>query len=124
MNGRTTLPTCIAAAALLLAAGTVSAQDTAYKCGSASYTDIACTGGQLVGPKGHRATDRSTPVPQDRATIARRATLTQEERAECRSLDVKKVEQEKELKAKGDAVTLQDEMPLVFTKKRLRELHC
>ncbi|HEX7891322.1 MAG TPA: hypothetical protein VF522_18355 [Ramlibacter sp.] len=124
MNGRRTLPTCLAAAALLLAAGGVSAENAAYKCGSATYSDVACSGGQVVGPQGHRATNRSQAVPQDRATIARRATLTEEERAECRTLDVKKAEQEKELKAKGDGVTLQDEMPLVFTKKRLRELRC
>jgi hypothetical protein len=124
MNGRRTIHTCVAAAALLLAAATACAETTAYKCGSANYSDIACNGGHVVGPKGHRATDRNKPVSQDRATIARRARLTEEERAECRSLDVKKVEQEKELKARGDGITLQDEMPLVFTKKRLRELRC
>jgi hypothetical protein len=122
MNERRALTSCIAAA-LLLAAAAAGAESAAYKCSGASYSD-RCNGGQVVGPKARRATDRNQAVPQDRATIARRARLTAEERAECRTLDVKKLEQEKALKARGEAVTLQDEMPLVFTKKRLRELRC
>lgn len=124
MNGRRTLSTCIAAAALLLAAAGASAETTAYKCGNGNYSDLACSGGKVVGSQGQRTTDKNKPVPQDRATIARRARLTEEERAECRALDAKKLEQEKALRAKGEAVTLQDEMPLVFTRKRQRELRC
>lgn len=111
---------------LLLAAPALHAQTT-YRCPSgttATYSDLACTGGQPVGAAGPRHTDKSKPVPQDRAKIARRATLTPEERAECRTLDAKQVEQEAFLKTRGKDATLEDEMPLVFTKKRLRELRC
>jgi hypothetical protein len=61
---------------------------------------------------------------QDRATAARRATLTAEARQECRALDARLREQEAGVKARGDAVTLEDEMPLVRSKKRYRELKC
>lgn len=108
---------------MLLAATGASAQST-YKCGNGSYSDRPCSGGKVLGAETARTTERSRPVPQDRATIARRATLSEEDRAECRALDAKKLEQEKELKAKGDAAKLQDEMPLVFTTKRMRELRC
>lgn len=117
----------MAAAALLAAAAGAHGETTTYKCPSAgnpTYSDRACAGGHVVGPQGHRTTDKAKPVPQDRATIARRSRLTEEERAECRTLDVKKAEQEKELKGKGSGATLQDEMPLVFTTKRMRELRC
>lgn len=124
MNGRRTLSRCLAAAALLLAATGAPAQTAAYKCGNGSYSDRPCSGGKVVGAGTARTTDRNKAVPQDRATIARRATLTEEERAECGTLDAKKLELENALKAKGDAVTLQDEMPLVFTRKRMRELRC
>lgn len=124
MNGRRTFTHCLAAAALLLAATGAPAQTPAYKCGNGSYSDRPCSGGKVVGAGSTRSTDKSKPVPQDRATIARRATLTEEERAECRTLDAKKLELETALKAKGDAVTLQDEMPLVFTIRRQRELRC
>lgn len=124
MNGRRTLSRCLAAAALLLAATGTPAQSAAYKCGNGSYSDRPCSGGKVVGGSSARTTDKTRPVPQDRATIARRATLTEEARAECRALDAKKLEQQQALKEKGDAVTLQDEMPLVFTTRRQRELRC
>ena len=126
MNTRRAWVACAGAAMLLLAVP-AHAQNTAYKCPSgktATYSDLACTGGQPVGAAGPRKTDKATPVPQDRAKIARRARLTPEQRAECKSLDDKQLEQEGFLKAKGKDATLEDEMPLVFTRKRLRELRC
>ncbi len=56
--------------------------------------------------------------------IARRAPLTPEARHECSALDHTLVEQEGALKAKGGAATIEDEMPLVRSKKRFRELRC
>lgn len=125
MNGRRVFIAWTGAAALAAAAFAVPAQT--YKCpsrGSATYSDLACTGGRPLGAGGTRSTDKNKPVPQDRAKIARRARLTPEERAECRTLDGRIVEQQAALKAKGKDVTLEDEMPLVFTKKRMRELRC
>lgn len=123
MSGRRTFIAWARVGALLLAACGVHAQ-TAYKCGSASYSDRVCNGGRVVGPAGAKATERSKPVPQDRAKIARRATLSEEDRAECKALDGRKAEQEAALKKKEGEVSLQDEMPLVHTKKRMRELRC
>jgi hypothetical protein len=113
---------------LLAGAGASHAQvDPAYKCWSRSgvtYTQVPCPGGRQVGSTLRAGTDKSRPVPQDRARIAKRAVLTEEERHECRALDVRLVEQESELRAKGDTATLEDEMPLVHSKKRYRELRC
>lgn len=117
----------LAAATLWLAAAPSNAQGTAYKCATASgttYADKPCPGGRAVGNKAPRRTDRSKPVPQDRAKIARRAVLSEEARAECKTLDARLLQQQAELKAKGDGATLDDEMPLVFTRKRFRELRC
>ena len=116
-----------AAATLWLAASPLHAQDTAYKCssrGGTTYADRPCAGGRMLGPAGPRKTDKTRAVPQDRAKIARRAMLSEEARAECKALDVKLAGQKAELKAKGEAVTLDDEMPMVFTQKRFRELRC
>lgn len=105
----------------------VQAQDKAFKCvarGSVTYTQVPCPGAREVRATTPRRTDKTQPVPQDRAKIARRATLSAEEREECRALDARLVEQRATLKALGDSVTLQDEMPMVQTQKRLRELRC
>jgi hypothetical protein len=117
----------LAAALLALSSAAVQAQTTAYKCpsrGSATYSDVACTDGRRVGAPAPRQTDKTRPVPQDRAKIARRSVLSEEERAECRVLDARILEQQAALKARPAPVTLEDEMPLVFSKKRLRELGC
>lgn len=117
----------LAAATLWLAASPLHAQNTAYKCssrGGTTYADRPCTGGRVLGPAGPRKTERARPVPQDRARIARRAMLSEVDRAECKALDATLAQQEAALKAKGDAATLDDEMPLVFSKKRFRELRC
>lgn len=115
------------AATLLLAATQAGAQDTpTYKCaykGGVVYTQIPCNGAQEIGAPKKRVNVRYESPPQDRATIARRAKLSAEEKEECVALEQRMPEQERELKAKGDA-TLQDEMPLVFNKKRYRELGC
>ena len=127
MNGSRRGLALLAAATLWLAAAPLHAQQTTYKCasrGGTTYADRPCTGGRVLGQAAPRTTDKSRPVPQDRAVIARRALLSEEDRAECRKLDAQLVQQQEELKAKGDSVTLDDEMPLVFTKKRLRELRC
>jgi len=127
MNGRRVFIACAGAAALALAAFAAPAQTTTYKCssrGGTTYSDRVCSGGRPLGAGGARSTDKSRPVPQDRAKIARRARLTPEERAECKTLDGRIVEQQSALKAKGEGITLEDEMPLVHTQRRMRELRC
>lgn len=118
----------LACAVLLLAALPAAALEAAtYKCvsrGRVAYTQIPCPGGRQVGPGAHRETDRYRVTSQDRARIARRATLTPQARQQCKVLDVRLREQQAALKARGDAVTLQDEMPLVHSKKEFRELGC
>lgn len=98
-----------------------------YKCvgkSGVTYSQIPCPGGREVGTAATRATDKHREPPQERAVIARRAGLSAEDKQECRALDVRLKEQQRELKARGSAVTLQDEMPLVHSKKRFRELKC
>lgn len=117
----------VALALLALACGPAAAQKPAYKCVTASgvtYTEKPCPGGREVGGARRRVTDKATPPPQDRATIARRATLSSEARQECRALDGTMRDQKAQLKALGTGVTLQDEMPLVHNQKRYREIGC
>jgi hypothetical protein len=114
-------------AACLLAGGPAPAQQPAYKCGSSAhptYSDRPCPGGRQVGPAKSRVTDTSKTPPQDRAVIARRARLTADERKECSALDRRLAQEKARLKTKGDAVTLEDEMPLVRVQKQFRELRC
>lgn len=116
-----------AVAGFALCAWPVLAQDAAFRCpsrGTAKYSDIPCTGGRPVGPGAPRATDKSKAPPQDRAVAARRAKLSPEDRQECSVLDIRMREEQRMLKAKGTAVTLQDEMPLVRMKKKSREMKC
>jgi hypothetical protein len=116
-----------ALALLALGCAPAAAQQPTYKCASRSgvtYTEKPCTGGRVVGEGTPRQTDRSVRPPQDRATLARRATLSAEEKQECKTLDKLLRDQQAELKKKGDAATLQDEMPLVHNKKRYREIGC
>ena len=110
--------------AAALGASNTFAQAQAWRCGARTYSQVPCPGGRAVGVKPPRVTDKSRPPPQDRAVAARRASLTGEERQECRALDVKLREEERALRARGDAATLDDEMPLVRSKKRFRELRC
>jgi hypothetical protein len=110
----------------LLAAAPVGAQ-TAFRCGSAgrvTYSEVPCSGGRALGTKAPHRTDRWTPPPQDRATIARRAPLPAQTRQECRALDTTLHEQQAALKARGEGVTLQEEMPFVRSQQRYRELKC
>lgn len=101
----------------------------AYKCmqrGKVVYTQIPCSAGaKPLGDDGRpRVNVRYQQPPQDRAVVARRAPLSPAAKQECRTLDHTLLEQEGDLKAKGSAATLQDEMPLVRSKKRFRELKC
>ena len=114
----------LALAGLAFAAAPARAPEAAFKCGAHAYSDRPCTGGRQVGPHSARTSDKWKAPPQDRAVIARRATLSPQDRHECGALDVRLREQQAELKAKGQAATLQDEMPLVRTKKKFRELKC
>jgi hypothetical protein len=116
-----------ALALMALAYGPAAAQQTTYKCVSGTrvtYTQVPCAGGQELGTRGRRVTDKSVPPPQDRATLARRATLSAEEKQECRSLDGTMRDQQAHLKALGSGASLDDEMPLVRNKKRYREIGC
>jgi hypothetical protein len=118
----------LAGALLLLAATPAAALDAPpYKCvsgGRVVYTQIPCAGGRPVGRAAHHETDRYRTPPQDRARIARRAVLTPQARMDCGALDVRLREQLAALKARGDAATLEDEMPLVRSRKQYRELGC
>lgn len=112
-----------------LGAAQAGAQDVpaAYRCesrGAVTYSQVPCPGGRPVGVPVRRETDKSKPPPQDRAVAARRASLTPEDRQECRRLDQRLREEERSLRQKGPGVTLQDEMPLVHAKKQFRELKC
>ena len=114
-------------ALMALACGPAAAAKPMYKCvtrAGVTYTEKPCVGGREVGPGARRVTDKSTPPPQDRATLARRATLSPQEKQECRALDGTLRDQQAQLKALGDAATLQDEMPMVHNKKRYREIGC
>lgn len=122
------------AAMLLAVAGDVQAQNLqpTYKCvartsagrTSVTYTQVPCSGGRELGGAQRRTTDKSVPPPQDRATLARRASLSPEDKQACRTLDAEIRQQKTQLKARGDSVTLQDEMPLVHSQRRYRDLRC
>jgi hypothetical protein len=115
------------AAALVTCAWPVAAQEAAYRCGtrgSVTYSQVPCPGGRVVGQYAAHASDKWKTPPQDRAVLARRAQLSPEDRQECRVLDGRVREQQHALQVQGAAATLQDEMPLVESKKRFRELGC
>lgn len=118
----------VLAATVLAAATQANAEDVpTYKCGSRNgvvYSEKPCAGGRQLNTPKPRVNVRYEAPPQDRARAARRAGLTEDARAECTTLDGRLREQEGEFRAKGAAATLQDEMPLVHSKKRFRELGC
>ena len=118
----------VAAAALLaLGCGAAAADQPAYKCvgrSGVTYSQVPCAGAREVGEAPRRVTDKSVPPPQDRATLARRAVLSPEEKQECRALDGLMRDQQAHLKSLGGSASLQDEMPLVHNKRRYRELGC
>ena len=118
----------VAALALVaLAYGPADAQQPTYKCvgrSGVTYTQVPCAGGHELGSRPRRVTDKSVVPPQDRATVARRASLSAEDKQECRSLDGTIRDQQAQLKALGSGASLQDEMPLVHNKKRYREIGC
>jgi hypothetical protein len=116
------------AALLVSCALQAPAQGAAYKCvvhGTVTYSQVPCPGARPVAaaPRSH-PTDKWKPPPQDRAVTARRSVLTREERQECRALDLQLARQERFVQSRGAAATLDDEMPLVQSKKRFRELRC
>jgi hypothetical protein len=111
---------------LLLAAGGAEAAQPVYKCGGrngVTYTHVPCSGAREVAPNRQRASRNAKP-PQDRAKAARRAQLSKEDRQECTGLDRTLKEQEAFVKARGSALTDDDERPLVKAKLRYRELRC
>ena len=117
---------CAAIVALHLASD-AQAQTPTYKCvskGRVVYTQFQCGDAKPMNSGRPRVNVRYETPSQDRAKIARRSTLTAQAREECGVLDHRLQEQEAEVKARGDAATLQDEMPLVRSKKRYRELKC
>lgn len=123
-----------AAALLLVAAPLAHAQveQPTYKCvsrtgagrTSVTYTHVPCAGGRELGTTRQRVAQRYVVPPQDRATLARRAPLSAEDKQECRALDARLREQKSELESLGEKATLQDEMPLVHSQRRYRELRC
>lgn len=122
--------TALAAVMALHVPCSVQAEDNpTYKCvakGRVVYTQIPCSGNSKpLGSNGKpRVNVRYEAPPQDRAVAARRAQLSPAERNECLGLDHRLHEQEMEIKSKGTSATLDDEMPLVRSKKRFRELRC
>ncbi|MDE2607501.1 MAG: hypothetical protein KGL68_16420 [Burkholderiales bacterium] len=113
----------------LQAACGVRAQDTpTYKCvarGRVTYSQIPCApGARELGERHARVSMRYETPPQDRAKAERRAELPADARAECSALDSRMAAQRAQLKSLGATATLHDEMPLVQSKKRYRELHC
>jgi hypothetical protein len=118
----------LAGVLMLHAADCVRAQSPTYKCvqrGRVVYSQTMCPGGRELGTQGKkRVTVRYQTPPQDRATAMRRAPLPPEARKECRALDARMPQQEAELKARGTAITPHDELPLVSSRKRFRELGC
>ncbi len=117
----------IVAAGWLLAAAVPADAQVAYRCsapGRVTYSDRPCSGGRQVGASATHHADKWKPPPQDRAKIARRAPLPAEAKQECTALDARLQQQEAALKTRGEAATLQDEMPLVASHKRYRELKC
>lgn len=121
------LACCAPAAGAQEQPGGIATSDGFYRCptpGRVTYSQVRCPGGKLVGPRGSRESSRWQPVPQDRAVVARRARLSAEDRQECATLDRSMRQEERLLKAKGEAVTLDDEMPLVRMKKKFRETKC
>lgn len=123
------MPQSLAACLALtgLACGPAVAAPPTFKCVNTSgvtYSQMPCPGGRELAPAGRRVTDKSVPPPQDRATLARRATLSADEKKECRTLDGTMRDQQAQLKSRGDRVTIEDEMPLVRNQKRYREIGC
>src|SRR4051812_35578430 len=121
--------TILAAVAALHVSCNVRAEDSpTYKCvykGRVVYTQIRCGDAKPMGNRGKpRVNVRYEAPSQDRAVAAKRARLSEADRHACAGLDRKLREQETEFKAKGDAATLDDEMPLVRSKKQFRELKC
>lgn len=113
---------------MLQGADAVHAQTPMYKCvqhGRVTYSQTLCPGGRELGGQGRkRVTVRYQTPPQDRATAMRRAQLPQEARNECKALDARMPRQEAQLKAMGSAATAHDEVPLVNSRERFRELGC
>jgi hypothetical protein len=117
----------LAAAWLLASAQAQVVQKPAYRCGTRAqptYSEVPCPGARQVGAPHVRTTDKWKAPPQDRALIARRSRLAPEQRQECSALDRRLAQERAMIKAKGDALTLQDEMPMVHAQKRFRELKC
>ncbi len=112
----------------LQAADHAGAQSPTYKCVQGKrvvYSQTICAGARQLGGDGRkRVSVRYEAPPQDRAKAARRGQLTEEARHECTALDARMPEQEAELKAMGSAATIHDEMPLVSSRKRFRQLGC
>jgi hypothetical protein len=117
----------ILAAGWLLAGAVQADAQVAYRCGApgrVTYTDRPCSGARQVGAATPHHADKAKAPPQDRAKIARRAPLPAEVKQECTALDARLRQQQAMLKTRGEAATLQDEMPLVLSRKRYRELKC
>ena len=116
----------LAVVALGGACGVLAQGTPTYKCvshGRIVYQQAQCGEAKPLNSGKPRVNVRYETPSQDRAKIARRATLTAEARQECTGLEMHMKEQEAELKAKGE-VTVQDEIPLTRSKKRFRELKC
>jgi hypothetical protein len=118
----------LAATAALHVAGGAHAQGAPmYKCvsrGRVVYTQTQCGDAKPLNSPKPRVNVRYETPSQDRARIARRSVLTAQARQECSALDVRLREEELQLKAMGDKVTIHDEMPHVRSQKRYRELKC
>ncbi len=114
--------------AMALAQGSAPSdgQPPVYKCGSRhapTYTHVPCNGGRALGRQA-RQSDRYATPSQDRAKLVRRAGLAPEVRKQCEALDEDLRALEILVRARGDAVTPDEERPLVQGRLRYRQLRC
>lgn len=118
----------LAACAIALLAGPAAAAagQPIYKCAGrdgVTYTHVPCSS-RTVKPLPPRNSSRSAVPPQNRAKAMNRARLSPQDRAECRGLDTTLRELQAIVKAKGEAVTPDDERPLVKARLRYNALRC
>lgn len=117
---------CAAPLLLMPLGSSAAAAQAVYKCPGRNgviYTQVPCSR-QVVTPRRPRPSSRAKPPPQNRAKAMNRARLTPQARAECSALDATLREQSARVKAQGEAVTADDERPLVQARLRYHALRC
>jgi hypothetical protein len=129
-------PSPLLAIPLVLACGSLGAQDIVYppssqpppsqpvyKCDGRTYTHVPCTGGQPLGSRRVSATYGAAPPPQDRAKLMNRAQLSPEVRSQCETLEAAIRREEARLRAKGDP-TESEKGDLAIQRVNYRDMRC